>query len=234
MIHKEIKFCKGAFQILPVLSIIWIVLTGLFIALKYQSDVVDYFSGDEAMFKITTMEEEIVEGENRQSSNDIENHIPFFSTDYFTLTRDAHCVEKYDRVLSQKLVERLAEIEEEKISGKHASNETYDTSVQESYSAYEEEFKEGILDCDYVAHVYDDGIHGYEKSPSRTLEFYASLDVDELSTALWDQLRIIHSEKWVNNNLTYIFTLVLLPPIALIILGLLTWVFRRFYPINKS
>jgi len=234
MISKEIKFCKGALQILPILSIIWIVLTGLFMALKYNSDVVDRFSGEEAILKIETMAEEIVEGENRQSSNDRENHTPFFTTDYLTLMRNVHCVEKYDRVLTQNLVERLAEIEEEKKSGEDASNETYDTSVQEAYTAYEEEFKEAIRACDYVAQIYDYGIHGDEKLPSRRLEYYASKDIDELSAALLDQLRIIHSERWVNNNLTYIFTLVLLPPLVLLILGLLTWGFRRFYPINKS
>jgi hypothetical protein len=234
MTHKEIKFCKGVFQILPVLSILWIVLAGLFMAFKYNSDVVDLFSGDEAILKIDTMAEEIVEGENRQSSNDRENHTPFFTTDYLTLTRNAQCVDKYDRVLSEKLVERLAEIEELKKSGEDASNETYDASVQEAYTVYEKEFKKGVRDCDYVAHVYDNGIHGNEQSPSRTLEFYASLDEEELSVALLDQLRIIHSEKWVNNNLAYIFTLVLLPPLVLLIFGLLTWVFRRFYPINKS
>ncbi len=234
MIRKEIKFCKGALQILPILSIIWIVLTGLFMALKYNSDVVDRFSGEEAILKIETMAEEIVESENRQSSNDRENHTPFFTTDYLTLMRNVHCVEKYDRVLAQKLVERLAEIEEEKKSGEHSTNGTYDTSVNEAYTAYEEEFKEAVRACDYVAQVYDYGLHGDEKSPSRTLEYYASEDIDELSAALWDQLRIIHSERWVNNNLIYIFTLVLLPPLVLLILGLSTWVFRRFYPINKS
>lgn len=213
MSHSNIQFRKGILRLWAVLSLFWILFAGWIVTGDYSSDLI-------AVYQVPTkvaIKKEIVENLRKWTNDDHRNHVPILSIRNLTLRRDIQCVRRHFERFDQAIESLEQETFESEIGKKREMVKRF---VRHDKT---------LEDCNYVIYIIDDW------GEISTITIDASTNIDTLADMFRDELKVGLLEQWIHGKLVYVFGIILFPPIALILLGLLiSWISKGFYPIRKA